>query len=116
MSIKLIQMFFVSFFDVDKEYNSYLISFLSFSELFPAFSCAKEIGNLLTIWFGVSILSHFPLCSFPCAADSSLSNSGMSVLCLSSDFFCLLIFVFSATLSSNSGFCSNFTVFYNLKT
>ena len=30
-----------------KEYNSCLISFLSFSELFPAFNLTKENGNLL---------------------------------------------------------------------
>ena len=34
--------------------------FLSFSELFPAFNWAKEIGNLLSIWFGVSIFKPSP--------------------------------------------------------
>ena len=45
-----------------KEYNSCLISFLSFSELFPAFNWARVIGNLLSIWSGVSIFSLCPLC------------------------------------------------------
>ena len=33
-----------------------------FSKLFSAFSHAKEIGNLLGIWFGVSIFSPFLCC------------------------------------------------------
>ena len=52
--------YFVTLFDLCKEYNSCLISFLSFSELFPAFNWAKEIGNLLSIWFGVKIFKAFP--------------------------------------------------------
>ena len=55
-------MFFVIFFNPYKEYNSCLISFLSFSELFPAFNWAREIGNLLSIWLGVSIFSSCPCC------------------------------------------------------
>ena len=60
MSTKLLQSCFVSFFDLYKEYNNCLISFLSFSELFSAFKWAEEIGNLLSIWFGVSIFNPFP--------------------------------------------------------
>ena len=37
------------FFERYKEYSSCLISLLSFSELFPSFNRAKEIGNLLSI-------------------------------------------------------------------
>ena len=44
-----------TFVDMYKEYNTCLVSFLSFSELFPAFNWAKEIGSLLRIWLGVSI-------------------------------------------------------------
>ena len=52
MLIKLLQMFFASLFDLYKECNSCLISYLRFSELFSAFNLAKEIGNLLSIWVG----------------------------------------------------------------
>ena len=55
MSIKLLYSYFVSFFDLYKEYNNCLISFLSFSELFPAFNLAKVIGNLLSI-FGLVLV------------------------------------------------------------
>ena len=53
---------FCKFFDLCKEYNSCLISFLSFSESFPAFDWAKEIGNLSSIWSAVSIFSPCPDC------------------------------------------------------
>ena len=61
---------------------------LSCSELFPAFNCAKEVGNLLSSWLGVSILNPFADCS-SCAADSSLSRSGVSFVsgCSSSDSY-----------------------------
>ena len=55
-------MFFVRVFDLYKEDNNCMISFLSFSELFPTFNWAKEIGNLLRIWLGVSIFSPCPDC------------------------------------------------------
>ena len=42
-------MVLVNFFEQYKENSSCLISFLSFSELFAAFNCAKVIGNLLSI-------------------------------------------------------------------
>ena len=60
MPIKLLQICFASFFDLYKDYNICLISFLSFSELFPEFNWAKAIGNLLSIWFGVTIFKPFP--------------------------------------------------------
>ena len=53
-------MVLVNFFEQYKENSSCLISFLSFSELFAAFNCAKVIGNLLSIWLGVSIFKPFP--------------------------------------------------------
>ena len=34
-----------------------LISFNKFSELLPAFTCARAIGNVWSICFGVNILS-----------------------------------------------------------
>ena len=55
-------MFIVSFFDLYKEYNICLISFLSFSELFAAFNWAKVISNLLNIWFGVKSFKPCPCC------------------------------------------------------
>ena len=55
-------MFLVSFSHLHEEYNSCLISFLSFSGLFSAFNWANEIGNLLSIGIGVSIFKPFPLC------------------------------------------------------
>ena len=60
MPIKLLHSCFVSFFDLYKEYDNYLFSFLSFSELFPAFDWAEEIGNLLSIWLDVKIFNPCP--------------------------------------------------------
>ena len=85
----------VNFFKWYKEFDSCLISFISFCELFPAFNWAKVIGNLLSIWSGVNIFSPIPLCFLFCSADYSLSNSDISVVssgssdsCFSlSDFF-----------------------------
>ena len=45
--------FFLFFFEWYKEYSSCLSSFSSFSELLSDFNCAKEIVNLLSIWFSV---------------------------------------------------------------
>ena len=103
MSIELLQNCFVSAFDLYKKYSSFLVWFLSFFELFLAFSCAKEIANLVSIWFGVSIVSRSPCWLLLCAADSSLSKSGMSVVSGCSSEFCFLNFVLSAILSSNFG-------------
>ena len=52
--------FFSFFFDLYKEYNNFLILFLSFKELFLAFNCAKDISNLVSICSGVNIFSPFP--------------------------------------------------------
>ena len=57
MSTKLLWSCFLSFFNVYKEYSGCLISVLSFPESFHAFSCPKEISNILSIWFGVDIFS-----------------------------------------------------------
>ena len=42
------------------EYNSFLMSILSFSELFPASNWTKKIGSLLSICSGVNIFNHYP--------------------------------------------------------
>ena len=80
---------FCIFFYLYKEYNSCLISFLSLFELFPALNWAKDVGNLLSIRFGVSFFSGWPFWS----ADSSVSNSGISVV---------------------SGWTSNFVFFFQI--
>ena len=56
MSTKLLYNCFVSLFDLHKECNNCLISFLSFSELF--------LGNLLRIWFCVKIFSADPFLEY----------------------------------------------------
>ena len=70
---------FCNFFDLYKENNSSLIWFLRFSELFPAFNWAKEIGNVLSIWLGVSIFSLFldEDSVLLCEGASLLSTSGI---------------------------------------
>ena len=86
---------FFLFFERYKEYNSCLISFLDIFGLFPAFNYSKEIGNLLSIWSGVSIFSPIPFCS----ADSPLSNSHISVISYCSSNF--------SSLKSGISFNSN---------
>ena len=107
--IKLLYTCLVIFFERYREYNSRLILFLSFSELFPAFNWDKEIGNQLSIWSGVSIFSPFSSWFLVCSAHCSLCKSGISAIpcCLSSDYSCRPIFVFSTMLSSNSAFDSD---------
>ena len=56
------QTFIELYFDLCKQCNNCLMSFLSFSELFPAFNWAEEIDNLLSICFGVNIFSPCPCC------------------------------------------------------
>ena len=43
-----------------KEYMICLISFSKFSDVLPAFTCARAIGNLWTICLGVNILRPSP--------------------------------------------------------
>ena len=50
---------FIDCFDLYKEYNSCLILFLSFSELFPASNRPKEIDGVLSICCGVNIFNIF---------------------------------------------------------
>ena len=74
MSTKLLYSCFVCFFYLYKEYNNCLISFLSFSELFPTFNWAKVIGNLLSIWFGVDIFKSCPNCFSLLSAQESFQQ------------------------------------------
>ena len=55
--IKLLYTFLVIFFDWYKEQKNCLISLNKFSELLPAFTCARAIGNLWNICLCVNILS-----------------------------------------------------------
>ena len=78
--IKLLWTVFFNFFERYQEYNSFLISFFNLSELFSVFNCAKIIGNLLSIWSGVSIFSPRLFLFLLCSANSSLSKSEISVV------------------------------------
>ena len=43
-----------------KEYIISLISFCKFLDVLPTFTCARAIGNVWTIWFGLNIFNPFP--------------------------------------------------------
>ena len=79
-------------------YHICLISFFSFSELFPAFDCAKEVGNLQTIWFGFSIFKPESCCFQIILLKSKISLtipnilSGFSVFISSLDIFSITFF------------------------
>ena len=51
----LLHTFLVTFFARYKEYMICLISFTKFSDVIPAFTCARAIGNLGIICLGVNI-------------------------------------------------------------
>ena len=65
----LLYTFLVTCFDWYKEKTVCLISFNIFSELLLAFTCARAIGNLWSIYLGVNILSPVPLVAFFFASD-----------------------------------------------
>ena len=88
----------------------YLILFLSFSELFPAFNWAKVSGNQLSIWFGVNVFKPFPCLFLFCSADSSLSNSGISVVSDCSPVFLSLGFIISFNSDKIYAIFSSFVV------
>ena len=94
--IKLLYTCLVIFFERYREYNSCLILFLSFSELFPASNCAKEIGNLLSIWLGVSIFTpspgYFCLLKIRISSTSFTILSGFSIFLSSSGIFLISSF------------------------
>ena len=56
--------FFSYFFYWYSEFTICLISFNRFSELLPAFTCARAIGNLWSSCLGVIILSSVPFVNF----------------------------------------------------
>ena len=68
-----------------------------FTELFPAFNWAKETGNLLSIWFGVSIFSPSPCC---CLLNSRIFST------ISNISFGFLVSFFYSLISSVSSFKS----------
>ena len=56
----LLYTFLVISFDRQREWTICLISFNKLFELLPAFTCARDIGNLWSICLGVNILSPSP--------------------------------------------------------
>ena len=74
-----------------KKYNSCLISFLSFFELFPAFNWAKEIGNLLSIWLGDNIFKR-PLSCF-CLSSLKRRTSSTILFIFCNDSICFTSFL-----------------------
>ena len=71
-----------------KEYTISLISFNKLSELVPAFTYARAIGNLWSICLGVNILSPFPLVSF-CFDSERASGLIFALSFNKSIIFCL---------------------------
>ena len=57
MDLIMLHTFLVICLDWYKDYTICIISFNKLSELLPAFTCASAIGNLWSIYLGVSILS-----------------------------------------------------------
>ena len=55
--ITLLYTFLVIYFARYKEYMIRMISFSQSSNVLPAFTCARAIGNLSSICLGVNILS-----------------------------------------------------------
>ena len=70
-------------------------------ELFPAFNCAKEISNLLSIWSGDSIFNPYRSSFLLFSADSPLFKSNIAVVSGCSSSFFYFALVLSALLSSN---------------
>ena len=68
--IMLLYTFLVTYFDWYKEKIICLISLNTFSELLPAFTCARAIGNFWSIYLGVNILNLFPLVTSCFASDT----------------------------------------------
>ena len=54
--------FFSNFFSRYKKYMICLISVSMFLDVLPAFNCARDIGNLWSIYLGVSILIPLIFC------------------------------------------------------
>ena len=73
--IILIYTFLVISFAQYKEYIICLISFSKFSDVLPAFTCARAIGNLWSICLEVNILRPFPCFALYLASDSRIEES-----------------------------------------
>ena len=100
----------VNFFERNKEYNSCLISFLSFSELFPAFNCAKVFVNLLSIGSRANIFSPYPFYFLLCAANSSPSKSDISIV---SGYVWLFIICFITCFTISLIICFRYDKYYS---
>ena len=99
MPIKLSKSCFVSFFYLYWEYNSFLITFMTLSELFLALNWAKEISNLLSILFSFSISNPSPCC---CLLNSRMFSTRLTMSFGFSGFFsCSLLFSISTFMSLN---------------
>ena len=81
--IMLLYTFLVICLDWYKEQTICLISFHKLSELLPAFTCARAIGNLWSICLGIDILSPVPF-DLKMASDLifALSLSKLISFCL----------------------------------
>ena len=62
--ITLLFTFLVISFSQYKKSMVCLISFSKFSDVLPAFTCTRAIGNVWSICLGVNILSHLPCLDF----------------------------------------------------
>ena len=65
----LLYTFLVICFDWYKELTVCLILFNKLSELLPAFTCTRAIGNFWSSCYGVNILSTVPLVALYFASD-----------------------------------------------
>ena len=80
----LLYTFFVVSFDWYKEYTICPISLNRLSELLPAFTCARAVGNLWSVCFGVNILSPVPCFVLYLALDLIFEKSlnKLTIFCL----------------------------------
>ena len=76
--------------------------FLSFSELFPAFNRAKEIGNPPSIWLGVKMFNPLSFASL----KSKIEESDLLSIVLFKD-------VFKNSLKQNQYFLSHYLFFFS---
>ena len=106
--IVLLYTFLVISFAPHKEYMVCLISVRKFSDVLPAFTCARAIGNLRSICFGVNILvclrletirsetlakckgSTLPFCFFIKFQNFFINFEYFTCIFIFSDFFVLI--------------------------
>ena len=60
MFIILLYTFLATSFALYKEYNTCRISFSKFLDVLPAFTCARAVGILWSIYLSVTIFNPFP--------------------------------------------------------